>query len=159
MENWTTHSEHPDILVSDLGRVARLLKTDTPSKRGYARVNIKNRFGVNVVRLVHQLVLEAFVGPRPPGALTRHINDDGMDNRLTNLRWGTTRENVEDAFLNGGRALVKECSLGHRIEGANLQGKGRRCKACNQERAQAHRQKRAFDPVYAHARYHVLRET
>ncbi len=153
MENWSTHSEHPDILVSDQGRVARLLKTDTPSKNGYARVNVKNRAGKHVVRLVHQLVLEAFVGPRPSRTLTRHINDIKMDNRLENLRWGTPSENTQDAYDNGGRVLLKKCPLGHRIEGKNLQAKGRRCKACNQERANAHWHGREFDEDRAHARY------
>ena len=46
-------------------------------------------------RKVHQLVCEAFHGPRPfDGAVVIHINEDAHDNRPENLRWGTQRENL-----------------------------------------------------------------
>lgn len=134
MENWKPVVNLPGYLVSDQGRVARLL-SDTPSARtGYVRVNLGGK-----VRLVHQLVLEAFRGPRPVGHLSRHLNDIKTDNRLQNLVWGTPSENIEDAFDNGGRVLFARCPLGHPIKGKNLQVRGRRCKACNRARAQAHR--------------------
>lgn len=37
---------------------------------------------------VDRLVLEAFVGPGPPGGEPRHRNDNPDDNQLTNLEWG-----------------------------------------------------------------------
>jgi hypothetical protein len=40
---------------------------------------------------VHIVVLEAFVGPCPPGLHCLHINDDVTDNRLANLQWGTRK--------------------------------------------------------------------
>lgn len=54
-------------------------------------------------RLVHHLVLEAFIGPRPDGLECLHDNDIPDDNWFQNLRWGTRAENIEDAFRNGGR--------------------------------------------------------
>jgi len=45
---------------------------------------------------VHSLVLSAFRGPRPEGLEARHLNGDSMDNRSTNLVYGTREENVED---------------------------------------------------------------
>ena len=46
-------------------------------------------------RKVHQLVCEAFHGPRPfDGAVVIHINEDAHDNRPENLRWGTQKENL-----------------------------------------------------------------
>lgn len=50
---------------------------------------------------VHDLVLTAFVGPRPAGSLGLHWNDIPTDNRLENLRWGTKRDNSLDALRNG----------------------------------------------------------
>lgn len=50
---------------------------------------------------VHILVLEAFVGPRPPGHLGRHANDDPNDNALTNLLWGLPIDNSADMVANG----------------------------------------------------------
>lgn len=51
-------------------------------------------------RLVHHLVLEAFVGPCPPGQEACHANDDGFDNRLTNLRWDSHAANCKDRTRN-----------------------------------------------------------
>lgn len=53
--------------------------------------------------LVHKLVLEAFVGPRPPGLEACHNNGDGMDNRLSNLRWDTHQANMDDQLKHGTR--------------------------------------------------------
>lgn len=46
--------------------------------------------------LVHRLVLEAFVGPCPPGMECRHLDGDGGNNRPENLKWGTHQENEDD---------------------------------------------------------------
>lgn len=65
-----------------------------------------NRWGYNFVKLsrdkkahpmyVHRLILEAFVGRRPPGMEARHLNGVPTDNRLANLCWGTHSENEAD---------------------------------------------------------------
>jgi hypothetical protein len=47
--------------------------------------------------LIHRLVLEAFVGPCPPGMEGCHLDDDPENNRLDNLRWDTPEANREDA--------------------------------------------------------------
>lgn len=77
------------------------------SRRGeYARVNLK-RGGKGTTRLVHQLVLEAFVGPRPPGTECCHHDGDPRNNALENLRWDTRAGNMADARQHGttGRKL------------------------------------------------------
>ena len=152
METWKEWPGHPRVLVSDQGRVARILQPSVSKKRKYPRVNVATETG-RAVRFVHRLVLETFRGPRPEGALSRHLNDQPEDNRLENLSWGTTSENTQDAYRNGGRKRKEFCPLGHRLEGANLQVKGHRCKACNQERASAHWHSRPFDPAKAQERY------
>jgi hypothetical protein len=60
-------------------------------------------------RYVHDLVLTAFVGPRPPGCDGAHLNGDPADNRVGNLRWATVRENsghraVHGTYLHGERS-------------------------------------------------------
>ena len=50
---------------------------------------------------VHQLVLEAFVGLCPPNYVTRHLDGVRSNNRLSNLRWGTQKENCADRLLHG----------------------------------------------------------
>jgi hypothetical protein len=53
-------------------------------------------------RTVHQLVLEAFVGPKPEGFECCHADDDPTNNRLENLRWDTQCANAADRIRNGG---------------------------------------------------------
>jgi hypothetical protein len=67
------------------GRVWRFtgqLLTPSPDSRGQLRVCFEGR-----TRLVHLLVLEAFVGPRPAGGRGCHRERPVTDNRLENLEW------------------------------------------------------------------------
>lgn len=50
---------------------------------------------------VHTLVMLTFNGPRPAGKLCRHLNDIKTDNQLSNLAWGTHKNNAEDRIRNG----------------------------------------------------------
>lgn len=52
-------------------------------------------------RMVHRLILEAFVGPCPPGMEACHWNGNPTDNRLENLRWDTPQENTNDKYRHG----------------------------------------------------------
>jgi len=55
----------------------------------------------NTHKLIHHIVLEAFIGPRPSGKEARHLNGNRLDNRLCNLSWGTKRENMDDRKKHG----------------------------------------------------------
>ena len=79
----------------------RILKPGMQLKSGHVSVAI----GKNNSRLVHQLVLEAFVGPRPKGYDTLHLNHIANDNRLENLRYGTRSENVRMDYAAGTRTV------------------------------------------------------
>ncbi len=68
--------------------------------KNYKRVTLWNA-GSKVNKLVHRLVLEAFVGPCPNGMECCHNNGNPADNRLVNLRWDTTHNNNLDAFKHG----------------------------------------------------------
>jgi hypothetical protein len=50
---------------------------------------------------VHSLMLKSFVGPRPPGAHGRHLDDVKGNNTLANLAWGSPLENSRDKYRNG----------------------------------------------------------
>lgn len=55
------------------------------------------RDAVKRTRLVHQLVVEAFIGPKPfANAVVCHGPGGVDDNSLTNLRYGTQTENLAD---------------------------------------------------------------
>lgn len=47
-------------------------------------------------RLVHHLVLEAFLGPCPPGMEGRHLDGDPVHNAFSNLVWDTRGNNSRD---------------------------------------------------------------
>lgn len=51
---------------------------------------------------VHHLVLLAFVGPCPKGCEARHFPDKTRSNNsVSNLKWGTRKENAHDRFAQG----------------------------------------------------------
>src|SRR6267378_534776 len=66
----------------------------------YAQVQL-SKDGTRCTRKVHNLVLEAFVGPCPLGKQAAHLDDDQFDNRVENLRWATPKENSADRVRNG----------------------------------------------------------
>lgn len=113
-EVWKKVPSRPGVMVSDAGRVllspgyAPLpnggYRTYLPkpslgvvarSKKGAAHVyrNYWTREHGNLK--VHQLVCEAFHGPKPfPRAVVMHLDEDGLNNRPENLKWGTQKENL-----------------------------------------------------------------
>lgn len=94
-------SDHGKVM-SHHGRVPRLL-AERPDSKGYLRAQLSEG-GVIVERFVHQLVLEAYVGERPPGTEGRHRNGVRRDNLWTNLLWSTHAENMRDQYEHGTRA-------------------------------------------------------
>jgi hypothetical protein len=105
-ERWATHPVLTDYEVSTHGRVRRStpkrgtfvgrLKKPTLNGTGYLVVNINAK-----PKKVHVLVLETFVGPRPPGFDGCHRNGDRQQNVLTNLKWATRSANMADARVHG----------------------------------------------------------
>ena len=131
--------------VSDLGHVRSWLPNNgTPTPRalttelnnhGYLRaVLYKDRRKIG--KRVHQLVMLAFVGPRPDGLETRHLDGNRLNNALTNLAYGTSSENGFDTvrhgtFNNGkgiGRPKQTHCKRGHELSAAH--GDRQACLTC-----------------------------
>ena len=137
--------------VSDMGRVKSVPRIvdrrdgSTQVVRGgimkgtwgshrYQKVLLK-KSGVREFWYVHRLVALAFIGPLPDGLETRHLDDDPMNNRLSNLAYGTRLENVADMvrFGNHASSAKTHCPLGHRLEEPNLIASrlpNRICKSC-----------------------------
>lgn len=53
---------------------------------------------------IGSVMLLTFVGPRPAGYDCCHWDGDYRNNHLTNLRWGTRKENVQDSIRHGTKA-------------------------------------------------------
>lgn len=81
--------------------VWRELTPHVNSKNGRLQVKIYSASLQFKFRHVPQLVLEAFVGPRPEGMQCCHNDGNRKNNRLDNLRWDTTEANYKDAAKHG----------------------------------------------------------
>lgn len=125
--------------VSSAGRVRSLPRArtaghplkGTPHPGGYVLVAIDGR-----KRKIHDLVLQAFIGPRPLGAVTRHLDNDPTNNRVENLRWGTQRENMLDRVEHGTSLRQTHCKRGHELNDENViirHGRRRGCRLCKKE--------------------------
>jgi hypothetical protein len=135
-----------DRVVRDrIGRVRTFpgqIRTLTPQPRGHLQVGLwlDNKLHQ---KLVHHLVLGAFVGPCPPGKEGCHWDDNPANNYPDNLRWGTRSENMLDRDRNGVlyQRHITRCPGGHLLAAPNLvpssllRGK-RGCLACS--RAQSY---------------------
>lgn len=55
----------------------------------------------NIKVCVHSVILRTFVGPAPNGMVTRHKDGDERNNKLSNLEYGTRRQNWEDSIRHG----------------------------------------------------------
>ena len=111
-EIWREVPSVPQLLVSTEGRVmVKPYYRDQPNggKRSYGG---QPHFGVwnkqdgrfivvykGKTYKVHQLVCEAFNGPKPPEpdsgrVVVMHIDENVTNNRPSNLSWGTQKENL-----------------------------------------------------------------
>ena len=105
-EEWRSVDGHPSWEVSTFGRVRKnggVPDYGKSSGKGglYRRVTMDGEH-----KAVHRLVLETFVGPPTEVASSAlHRNDVANDNRLSNLYWGTSDENVADRRRNRGTLM------------------------------------------------------
>jgi len=111
----------PRILRPSLSKDHLKVTLSGPTRQGY----------------VHTFVLEAFVGPRPPGLEACHRDGDYENNALSNLRWDTRSSNALDRVRHGthNESSKTQCKRGHPLAGENLYPVSlrlgvRKCVAC-----------------------------
>lgn len=106
---WSLLRKGPQAKESRIGTRWRRLKPGV-TKRGYLLLTLCVD-GKRYTRWVHQLVLEAFLGPRPEGCVARHCPDRNPSNcAITNLKWGTHKENADDRGRDGNHQIgEKNC--------------------------------------------------
>ncbi len=99
----TAPTKHPvyDLSLTPDGRVFNSRGREVSGSRdknGYVRIVVSR----GSRRSLHVLLLETFVGPRPsPLHQGRHMDDNNANNELSNLAWGTPKQNCEDRARNG----------------------------------------------------------
>lgn len=122
MEEWRAIDGWP-YEVSDLGRVRRThqhrgsrwmagdpLKPGRTKCGGYPFVVLSDQ-GRQKTAKIHILMAKAFLGFPPPGrSRVLHWDGDVENLSLINLRWGTQKENIEDARRHGRIRTGERCS-------------------------------------------------
>jgi hypothetical protein len=111
MENWKTIPGFSKYEVSDLGRIRNIrlqtIRNPYINLQGYYQITLSGDSNKRQTRMVHQLVLLAFVGPRPEGLVTRHLDGDKLNNKPSNLKYGTPSENMADTLNHGSHPFQK----------------------------------------------------
>ena len=107
-ERWEKWDE--SLNISSLGRIQR--KNDIGLRWGYRFTPkaIKSRSYITMhlkdgTQLLHRMVMLSFTNMDPEKPWVDHINRDTSDNRLENLRWVTTSENMQNRVVS-----TKGCS-------------------------------------------------
>lgn len=135
--------------ASNLGRIRswapwrgqpapRVMAPGSKGSKGHLMVNLRVD-GKRIPMLVHRAVLAAFVGPAPiDKPITRHLDGDPTNNRLSNIAYGTYVENEADKLQHGRNynATKPACKHGHPFDEENTLwfGDRRRCRTCEKQR-------------------------
>ena len=113
---------HPGYFITESGEVfsdrawpRRKLKAWMASN-GYPRLTLM-RDGKIITRSVHSLVAETFIGPRG-NQVVRHLDGNPHNCHLSNLAYGTHKDNEADKAKHGHRLF------GSRVHGARLTDEG-----------------------------------
>lgn len=93
-----------DLQVSNLGRIKKHNCVVEPTVNSNNRAVVSVREGTNKwsTKQVSRLVAEHFI---EGSGLVLHIDDNPLNNRISNLKFGTDKDNHNDAKTNGRRAV------------------------------------------------------
>lgn len=106
---------------------------------GYHRITASGPGGRRKHLKTCRMVLQAFKGLAPDEATDNALHWDGdkSNNRLENLRWGTSKDNAQDAVRQGlnARSRRTHCKYGHKFTPENTvfrrdRPNARECRTC-----------------------------
>lgn len=84
-----------------LRSVKGVVLVQSVSKSGRLQVTL-SRSGKKYPLLVHKLIARTFLEPKPsPKHEICHSDGNCLNNKVTNLRWGTRSDNMQDRVLHG----------------------------------------------------------
>ena len=96
---YKTIPEFPAFEISECGEIRNIETSRSHPVRlnaGYYRTTIRNK-----TCYVHALVMQAHIGPRPTGAVVRHLDGNPLNNSVLNLVYGTYTQNRHDMIQHG----------------------------------------------------------
>lgn len=108
-EIWKPIPKFSEYEASTLGRVRSRKRSKawkimriTCDRKGYGWLTLGRGLSVNSVTIrVHRVVLMTFHRDRSAGEQCRHLDGNPSNNRLSNLAWGTPKENANDKIAHG----------------------------------------------------------
>lgn len=104
--------------ISDHGRVRGLTRNGPKGRhiqgrllkqsitQGYPFVGLRDSNGKFHAPRIHALVARAFLGERPKGKVTNHIDHNKRNNHISNLEYITNRENIQHAARAGRMGIL-----------------------------------------------------
>lgn len=116
-ELWKPLLEYKGIEVSSIGRIRKAanksrkerILTEFPKDRdGYYRCSVQRLDGTWTSQPVHRLVAKAFIPRTKNRDIVNHIDGNRTNNRIENLEWVTSKENVIHSFKFGSRKICKQ---------------------------------------------------
>lgn len=126
MEIWKPIDDYPNYMISNYGEVKSLGNTKSKKEKklkgikgndGYLRFGLY-KDGELKMYLAHRLVAQAFI-PNPNNKpFIDHINTIRTDNRVENLRWVTSSENMNNSITieklkQSKVSIAKKCLIEH----------------------------------------------
>lgn len=109
----------PKYEIDTLGRVwswyrLKFLKPSTTYGYHHVTLCYNNK---KCTKRTHILVLESFIGKKPVGYGARHLDGNKDNNKLSNLKWGTKKENGRDKMKHGTSKINKGIKHGqHKLD-------------------------------------------
>ena len=106
-ETWNPVVGYSDYLVSTKGEIRSLkgnkvnILKPMESRDGYLHVFLYDGSGNSDRVRIHRAVLRTFVGEPAVNQETRHLDGNPANNSLSNLKWGTRKENAADRRRHG----------------------------------------------------------
>lgn len=85
-----------DVIMPNSKKRWNFKKMSQWKRNGYLCVSLDSRN-----YYVHNLLLKAFIKKRPKGYQCRHMDGNKLNNNLSNLVWGTAKENQADRLKHG----------------------------------------------------------